>query len=179
MNKSELYWIVYYIGDDEKFVCDKYDIFAFTNDKKSINLFKKQRDMNLFKIKKEELDLSERNELLKYNMNSELSIEKIKILMKEDFEVKECDISLTRTECRLWRTQSSLYKDESIFRSSWKSPHVLKSKYLEALQVLLYESSYMYVHTGNDVYCDKIQNSIIINDFNILMDIIQTSIKKG
>lgn len=75
MDNDITVYIFYLIRDVQNvYKYEKYDIYAYTTDKKIAKEFKLTRDMNKFYLKKINMTRKELNDMYKYNMNAQLEI---------------------------------------------------------------------------------------------------------
>lgn len=144
------------------------DIYAFTDNRKTANNFKKTRNMKKFICKKCELDRKSINELIKYYMTSELKM--FEGMTKNDkYEYKQFSIALTTFETHDCEVMSSLLSSDILSRYAFENIIFLKDKYKNALYKLLYNVVHDYINGSEDSY-NIMQDFIYPDQFNIIMD---------
>lgn len=169
--KERNFYLFYIISNRGFYGTDQYDIYAFTDNKKIANNFKKTRNMKKFFCKKKKLDREEYNELIRHYMENELEMFEGTTKGKH-YTIETFSLVITRREKRTCQSMGSLILNENLYQYAWGSPNVFKDKYKNALKHLQYESINLYLDLGDefDGYVEDIVENMFPDDFNILMD---------
>lgn len=129
------YWIFYLVNSRCIFDISNYDIYAFTDNKEIAENFIKTRNMNKFYLKKMKLNREERNNLIKNNLNSELSFMEGTTRTRK-YKVTSFKIAVTKHEKLFCNNDETIYIHEYLYRFVWGEPSILKDKYINALSTL-------------------------------------------
>lgn len=177
-NERKKVWVFYLIGMDNFFDTDKGEIYAYTDKKEYAKSFRDTRDMTKFREKKFSLSRSEYNELVHEYMRSDLEIFDGRTRSSE-YMIKDFGIVLTMKESISIKTIREIYARENLFNYAWTDISFLKDKYAQALKKLQYCAFNGYIITGNDDIYNHIVETVIPDDFKILMDNIGSTLIKS
>lgn len=145
----------------------QYDIYAFTDNKKLADKFKKTRNMKKFFCKKQKLDRAAYNDLIRYYMENELEMFEGTTVGK-GYTIEIFKLVITRREKRTCQSLGSLVLNERLYTYAWDSPKLFKEKYRKALDTIQYSAVNKYIVEGGCI--EDIVENMFPDDFSILMD---------
>lgn len=165
MSKKTHVWIFYYVDAIKTTDYVPYDgdslIYAYTTKKKLAEDFMLTRNMENYFMKEFNLTKDELNDL--YNVNMRADLEYMDMMIG----YKEIKVPVTLEESKNIRSfyDTMEYK---LFQNTWIDVEPLKRKYINALELLLYNAFYRYVYGST---FDPTDGHIRPNYFNIMIDL--------
>lgn len=135
------YWII------DRLVNDHYELYAYTDNKVYKKRFVKERNPDIFKITKYNLDKQDIHNLTEEHMGQYLTTLEGKTHVGDTTR----DFSLIVTKNELLNINSLIHQWYMIdlWRLCTLNPYFLKSKYYEALKALDYVSAYDEIHNSD------------------------------
>ena len=135
MVKYYLYKRIYGRKDENKLA--KYEITAYTDDKKIAKLFESQRNMDLYKKKIIDLSSDGIRMLLEEHPNALLSKMSIKIIDREHNEKYKIKFALSRNEISNYNSRIVMVPIE-LYTHAWNPPEIFNDEIYDALKTLGY-----------------------------------------
>lgn len=180
--KKYKYWFFYIKPEYLHLVCTEEDdslLYAYTDNKEISKLFKTQRDMNKFFIKKREINKDEVNYLAKYFTREYLIKKEIKTKSKGiGSKIINYDLVITKTEDNLLTT--SIYKALAvdIWKYSWINPYIFNDEYVKMLNKIGFIDRFNTINTwkksnkkinkmGDNIIPDYL--SVFIREYGFLL----------
>lgn len=168
--KTYKYWIFhldpkYRIGSEPGMST----MYAYTDSKELANMFREQRDMEKFIVKKEELSRDQVNTLAT-DFNSYI-LEKHDGLCKvagSDVELMPYSLALTRLENMNIDMYINRMKLQNLQEHAWTNPFEYKDKYVDSLRSLAYVYYYAIV-CGRGI-ADGFDERFLIDKFQVFCD---------
>lgn len=131
-----------YFKSNPEFKDDIYTMYAYTDDKTMLNEFKSQRDMKKFKIKKE--DISKEEYKIFDRNNKKMKLTYANIYTSDKLYGKRRSVKVLCT----WREEEYIFKNSERLWEEYSrylfDVRLFKSKYLIALEKLLFVKFYMF-----------------------------------
>lgn len=144
------YWIFYLKND----IYDEYTIYAYTDDEKIANQFIRERNMKLFKVKKQDLTRDEVHSLsLEYGeLYLELFNGETKSFVDGKMKTMDFDLVVTKQESVTMTNTSYDIMYAKIWTHTTYNPEIFTEKIRRSLTTLLYTSGYdaMYSYTKDN-----------------------------
>lgn len=185
--KKYKYWFFYIKPEYLHLVYTEEDdslLYAYTDNKEHAKLFKDQRDINKFFVKKLEISREEVNYLARYFTREYLIKKDIKTKTKGiGSKVIDYTLILTKAEDNLLQTTAYKALMVDIYKYTWLNPYIFDDEYLSVLNKIGFKSRFDLISTwkrsdkeinkmGENIQPDYL--STFIREFGCLL-----SLKKG
>lgn len=177
-DKKYKYWFFYIKPEYLHLVCTEESdslLYAYTDNKEYAEIFKSQRDMNKFFIKKEKISKEEVNYLANNFMREYLIKKEINTKLKGiGSKIIKYDLILTKAEESCIQASACKILMVDIYTRAWTNPYIFDNEYLSILENIGYVDRFNMMSTW------KFKNNKDINRIgeNIQPDLLSTFIRE-